>query len=245
MRQENTMTPLTLEQVDADGALRETAAAVAGDTRAAFLRRTGLLGGGALGGAALLGLVAEGAEAQSAGDRSILNFALTLEYLEAAFYREARRMGALEGELALFARVVGQHEDAHVRALRETLGRRAVARPRFDFRGTTESADTFTTTAIALEETGVGAYKGQAARIGSDAVLAAALAIHSVEARHTGWIRDLAGLNPAPVALDPPLTRAQTLRRVARTRFVVAAPRRRAGGGGGGGGGGGTPRFTG
>jgi len=153
-------------------------------------------------------------------------------------------MGALQGELALFARVVGQHEDAHVRALRATLGRRAVARPRFDFRGTTESAEASTETAIALEETGVAAYKGQAPRIRSDAVLAAALAIHSVEARHTGWIRDLAGLNPAPLSLDPPLTRAQTLRQVARTRFIVAAPprrRRRPTGGGGGT----APRFTG
>ncbi len=221
------MNPLTLEEVDADGAIRETAAAVAGDTRAAFLAKAGLLGGGTLGGGALLGLMAEGAEAQSARDISILNFALTLEYLEAAFYREARGMGALEGELALFARVVGRHEDAHVRALRETLGRRAVARPRFNFRGTTEDAETFTATAIALEETGTAAYKGQAPLIDSEAILAAALTIHSVEARHTAWIRDIAGLNPAPVALDPPATRQQTLAAVARTRFIVGPGRRR------------------
>ena len=234
------MHPLTLEQVDQDGAIRETAEAAAGDTRAQFLARAGLLGGGALGGAALLALATGEARAQSRGDVRILNFALTLEYLEAAFYREAVRMGALEGELALFARVVGAHERAHVRALRQALGRRAVARPRFNFRGTTEDAEAFTETAIALEETGAAAYKGQAANIDSDAILAAALSIHSVEARHTAWIRDIAGLNPAPRGLDRPLTRAQTLRVVRRTRFIRAqAPRR------GGGGGGGRPRFTG
>jgi len=229
------MHPLTLDQVDRDGAVREAAEAAAGDTRAAFLVKAGL--GGALGGAALLALATGEARAQSRSDVRILNFALTLEYLEAAFYTEAVSMGALDGELALFARVVGAHERAHVRALRQALGSAAVRRPRFNFRGTTEDADAFTATAIALEETGTAAYKGQAANIDSDAVLEAALAIHSVEARHTAWIRDIAGLNPAPRGLDRPLTRAQTLRVVARTRFIRPARRR--------GGGGAAPRFTG
>jgi len=229
------MHPLTLDQVDRDGAVREAAEAAAGDTRAAFLVKAGL--GGALGGAALLALATGEARAQSRSDVRILNFALTLEYLEAAFYAEAVSMGALDGELALFARVVGAHERAHVRALRQALGSAAVRRPRFNFRGTTEDADAFTATAIALEETGTAAYKGQAANIDADAVLEAALAIHSVEARHTAWIRDIAGLNPAPRGLDRPLTRAQTLRVVARTRFIRPARRR--------GGGGAAPRFTG
>lgn len=141
---------LTLEGVDADGAVREAAA---GDTRAAFLARCGMLGGGLLGGGALLSLMADDAGAQSRRDVHILNFALTLEYLEAAFYTEAEKMGALDGELALFARVVGAHERAHVRALKKVLGRRAVKRPRFNFRGTTESARRFAATARALEDT--------------------------------------------------------------------------------------------
>ncbi len=106
------------------------------------------------------------------------------------------------------------------------LGRRAVARPRFNFRGTTEDAETFTETAIALEEVGVAAYKGQAPLIRSRSILAVALQIHSVEARHAAWIRDIAGLNPAPRPLDPPLSRTQVLRRVAATRFIVAQRRR-------------------
>ena len=216
---------LTLEQVDDDGAIRETMAAAAGDTRAAFLAKAGLFGGGLFGSAALLGLMADGAAAQSRGDVAILNFALTLEYLEAAFYTEAEKKGALKGELALFARVVGAHERAHVKALRDVLGRRAVKRPRFDFHGTTERVSAFKATAQALEDTGVAAYKGQAPRIDSDAVLRAALAIHSVEARHAAWIRDINGKPPAPAAFDKPQTMTQILATVAQTRFIVPARR--------------------
>ena len=220
------MHELTLDTVDADGAIREAAEAVAGDTRAQFLTKAGFAGGGLLGGGALLALMAEGAEAQTRSDVEILNYALTLEYLEAAFYTEAERMGALRGELALFTRVVGEHERAHVRALRATLGRRAVARPRFNFRGTTEDPELFQQTAIVLEDTGVSAYKGQAPRIRSDALLAAALSIHSVEARHAAWIRRIAGEDPAPAAFDPALSMRQTLRAVAGTRFIVQGRRR-------------------
>jgi len=239
------MERLTLDQVDTDGAIRETAEAVAGDTRARFLARAGLLGGGAVGGGALFGLMTGEAQAQGAGDVAILNFALTLEYLEAAFYREANAMGALDGELAVFSRVAGGHERAHVEALRSVLGRRAVARPSFNFRGTTEDAETFTATAVVLEDTGVAAYKGQAPLVRAEAILQAALAIHSVEARHASWIRGIAGEPEAPRAFDRPLSRPAVLRAVAQTRFIVAAqqPRRRPSGGGGGGGG--TPRFTG
>ncbi len=214
---------LTLDQLDRDGALRETASVAAGDDRAAFLLKAGMLGGGVFGGAALLGLLTDEARAQSLsrGDVTILNFALVLEELEAAFYREARRSGVLRGQLALFARVVGAHENAHVRTLRQVLGGQAVGRPRFDFGETTQHRRLFVRTAIALEETGTAAYKGQAPLIESTDILAAALSIHSVEARHTAWIRDIAGLNPAPRGLDRPLTRTQTLRRVRRTGFIV------------------------
>src|SRR5919107_3892470 len=227
---------MALDVVDVDGAIRETAAAAAGDTRAGFLAKAGLLGGGLIGSSALLGLDPASAAAAGKGDIAILNYALTLEYLEAAFYTEAEKMGALDGELALFARVVGAHERAHVKALRQVLGRRAVAKPRFNFRGTTESARTFATTAQVLEDTGVSAYAGQAPRVKADAVLQAALAIHSVEARHAAWIRDINGAPPAPRAFDQPLSRGQVLAAVAQTRFIV--PRRRTSGAA-------SPRFTG
>ena len=221
------MQALTLEAVDADGAIREAMDGVKGDTRAAFLAKAGLLGGGAIGGSALLALMADDAHAAHTGDRAILNFALTLEYLEAAFYTEALEMGALDGELLLFARVVGRHERAHVKALRAALGRYAVKKPRFNFRGTTEDPDAFAATAQVLEDTGVAAYKGQAPLVKSNAVLQAALAIHSVEARHAAWIRDFNGEAPAPNAFDPALTKRQVLRAVAGTRFIVAQRRTR------------------
>ncbi len=212
---------LTLEHLDRDGALHETAAGALGDDRATFLMKAGMAGGGLLGGGALLALMADDAEAQTPGDVSILNFALVLEFLEAAFYRDAVRKGALRGELLQFARVVGGHERAHVRALLEVLGPQAVERPTFDFRDTTSNRRLFVRTAIQLEQTGLGAYKGQAPLIQSPTVLAAALSIHSVEGRHTAWIRDIAGLNPAPRGLDAPIARADVVERVRRTFFWV------------------------
>ena len=219
-------TTIDLDVLDADGALRETGAAAAGDTRARFLAKAGLLGGG-LFGASALGAPAIAGAATSSGDIAILNYALTLEYLEAAFYTEAEAMGALSGELALFARVVGAHERAHVKALKAALGRKAVKRPRFNFRGTTEDAAKFAATAQVLEDTGVSAYAGQAPKIKSDAILKAALAIHTIEARHAGWIRDINGEPPAPRAFDRPLTKGQVLAAVAQTRFIVPPRRRR------------------
>jgi rubrerythrin len=213
----------SLQALDADGAIQETMAAAPEHTRAAFLKRAG---GGLAGGGLLMALAADAASAATPRDVSILNFALTLEYLEAAFYAEALRKGALRGRLAAFA----DHEATHVVALRKALGSAAVKKPRFDFQSTTSSAATFTATSITLEDTGVKAYKGQAPRIQSDAVLKAALAIHAVEARHASWIRDLAGQSPAPVAFDTALTMGQVLAAVAKTGFIVAAP---------------APRFTG
>ena len=219
---------LTLDVIDADGAIQETAAAAAGDTRARFLAKAGLLGGGLVGSSALLGFNPATAGAQSATrDIAILNYALTLEYLEAAFYTEAEAMGALDGELAQFAVVVGAHERAHVKALKAVLGSKAVKRPRFNFRGTTEDSAQFAATAQVLEDTGVAAYKGQAPRLKSNALLEAALAIHAVEARHAGWIRDINGDPPAPEAFDEALSMRQVLAAVAGTRFIVAPRRRR------------------
>jgi hypothetical protein len=190
-----------------------------GTTRGQFLARAGLAGGGAL--AASFGLdPALAAAATSKGDIAILNYALTLEYLEAAFYTEAEAMGALSGELALFAQVVGEHERAHVKALKAVLGRKAVKQPKFNFRGTTEDAAKFAATAQVLEDTGVAAYKGQAGLVKSNAVLVAALSIHAVEARHAGWIRAINGAPPAPAAFDAPLSMKQVLAAVAKTKFI-------------------------
>ncbi|MBE2314621.1 ferritin-like domain-containing protein [Solirubrobacter sp. CPCC 204708] len=211
---------LDLEAVDVDGAIRETQDEAM--TRSSAFRRAVAFGGGLFGGATLLGLLSPNAFAQSKGDVAILNYALTLEYLEAEFYTQAEARAGLSGELLGFAQVVGQHERSHVAGLREALGSAAVKKPKFNFRGTTENAQDFAATAQLLEDTGVAAYKGQAAAIRSNAVLTAALAIHAVEARHAAWIRDINGAPPAPAAFDEALSMKQVLSAVAKTRFIVA-----------------------
>ena len=215
---------LTLEQVDQDGAIREAAERVEGDSRADFLRRAVLFGGAFAGGGAAVAALAKPASAASRNDVAILNFALTLEYLEAAFYAEAVRKGALSGRTLEFAQIVAGHERAHVAFLKKALGSAAVARPRFNFRGTTSNAAKFRATAAALEQTGVRAYGGQAANIDADAILKAAVSIFTVEARHAAWIRHILGQAPAPRAFETFLTMGQVLAAVARTGFIVAAP---------------------
>ena len=216
------MSELTLAAVDHDGAIGESRAALPEDTRGQFLRKAGVAGGGLAGGGLLMALNSgTAAAATSKGDIAILNFALTLEYLESAFYAEALRRGALTGRVLKFARVVADHEQAHVDALKKALGRKAVARPKFDFQGTTATRSKFIQTAVTLEDTGVKAYKGQAPRIKSDAILEAALAIHSVEARHAAWIRHIDSKRPAPAAFDAALSKRQVLAAVKGTGFIV------------------------
>lgn len=215
------MTSIPIDELDRDGALWEAEDEVAGDSRADFLKKAMAAGGGLAGGGALLGLLATEGRAQTATDVSILNFALTLEELEAAFYREAVAGGALTGRTLRFARVTGAHEDAHVAFLRQALGSAAIARPQFNFMGTTTNSQQFIATAVTLEETGVAAYKGQAPLIETPAVLGAALTIHSVEARHAAWVRRIAGMRPVIGPADAALTREQVLAAVGATGFIV------------------------
>jgi Ferritin-like domain len=212
---------LRLDQLDRDGALREAAAALPASTRRAFLARAGLGAGAAL--VAGLGL-AEGARGQGSGDVGIVNFALTLEYVQAGFYSDAERIGALSGVAARAAAQIGAVERAHVAALQGALGSQAVARPTFDFQGTTADGDAFLRTAVAFEDLGTAAYKGQLTELRSKDFLAAALSIHSVEARHAAWIRYLAARPPAATAFDQPVSRARAEEIVASTGFIVAAP---------------------
>ncbi len=217
---------LTLAQVDRDGALAETLDRIGPDSRAGFLRKGAILGGGIIGGGAVLSaLFADAAEAATENDIAIANFALTLEYLEAEFYTEAVAMGAIRNaRVRRFAQVVAAHERTHVAALKGMLGARAVAKPSFDFQGTTENEAKFKATAQVLEDTGVMAYAGQAPRVDANAVLKAALAIHTVEARHASWIRHINGAPPAPAAFDKPKTMAQILAAVGKTGFISTGP---------------------
>jgi rubrerythrin len=209
---------LRLDDLDRDGAITEAL-----DGLDDVSSRAGFLSGALLGSGALLAAFAAPASATAAKTRdvSILNFALTLEELQAAFYTEVERNKVLHGALKQQADTVGATERAHVRAFRSALGRAAIKRPHFDFGGATEGADAFRKTAVAFEDLAVAAYKGQAPRITSRAYLASALAIHSVEARHAAWIRRLANASPVQGAFDEPLSGRKVAAIVGRTRFVV------------------------
>jgi rubrerythrin len=218
-----------LTDIDVDGAIQETAEK-AGVNRADLLKRAAIGGGAILGSSALLGMLPSVASAAStgrqassgaAGDIAILNFALTLEFLEAAFYAEAVKKGALKGEAAKYAKVVASDEAQHVAFLKSALGMHAVKSPTFDFKGTTASQTTFLKTAMALEDTGVSAYAGAAPSISNKKTLAAALSVHSVEARHAAWVRNILGVTPAPVPFDAAKTKAQVLKIVTGTGFIT------------------------
>jgi rubrerythrin len=221
---------LSLVEVDCDEAVQSTLTEAReviadGETRSAFLGRTGsLAGGGLLIGAIPVALAAAQGGGLSKGDVKILNYALTLEYLEAAFYAEAVSKGKLDGIAQTFANTVAQHEAAHVAALQKTLGSQAVKKPSFDFKGTTGGKKTFLKTAQTLEDTGVAAYQGQADKIKSATVLAAAGSILAVEARHAAWVRDIIGAGksnlPAPSAFSAPKSMSEVLSAVKGTGFI-------------------------
>ena len=216
------MSQPTIEQIDVDGAIRETAEAAAGDSRAAFMTKAALGAGGLMGGGAVFAALTGSASAASTGDVAILNFALTLEYLERDFYAAAIRNKAVgSGTEKRFASIAHSHEASHVAALKKALGSKAIKSPTFDFGAAVQSVKKFTATSIELEDTGVRAYKGQAPLIQSSAILAAALSIHSVEANHAAWIRFIAGEVPTYTgAFEKPLTKAQVLKAVHKTGFI-------------------------
>lgn len=190
-------------------------------TRAKFLR-SALFGGGVLllGGIPLLSRAPRIASADQSPkmDKEILNFALLLEYLEDAFYRDAQKGGALSGELQTFAEEVGRHEAAHVELLRTALGADARSRPNFEFGGVTSDPERFLSAAVLLEETGTAAYIGQGANL-SNGIAVTAGRIASVEARHTAWIRDIAGRPPAPHAADPAMSRQEVSAAIRESGF--------------------------
>ena len=220
------------ESIDPSGSIEEASSTSFAFTRGELLRTT------------IAGLViAAGSETpvasaaeQRNSDIAILNYALSLEYLQAAFYTEAERRGALTGGLADQAKVVGAHERAHVAALLEHLGTEAIKRPSFDFHGVTESPKSFTETAVALEDLSVAAYADRAPLITSRAYLVAIVGIQSVEARHAAWIRRLAGAVPSAHAFDEPASPTRVTGLVASTHFVVERARTSAHG---------APHFTG
>jgi hypothetical protein len=200
---------IKLEQVDADGALRDGAETVEGDSRADFFRKAAIGGTGMLGGGVLLAgfpQIAMAGKPSRRQDVSILNFALTLEYLEDEFYKQAlRNIQFTIPNLERVTRKVSSHETIHVRFLKRTLRRKAISKPRFDFGSAVTDEQEFLDTSQVLEDTGVTAYLGQARRILQKPVLTAAATILAVEARHAAFIAEINGNSFAPRAFDRPV----------------------------------------
>jgi rubrerythrin len=214
---------ITLEVVDADGAIREASDDIGSDTRGDFLRKAAVGGGSLLAGGVLMGgmpTLASAARRSKKNDVAILNYALTLEYLEAAFYNEAIKNGKLSGDVLAAAKIVQKHENAHVKALKKALGSAAVKKPKFDFKDTTSDPAKFLQTAVTLENTGVAAYSGQATNILQPAVVKAAVSILTVEARHASRFNTLAGANFAPRSFDVPSSKKRVLKAVKATGFI-------------------------
>ena len=187
-----------------------------GDLSRGELILKGALAAGAVYGVGMVGPFVRQALAMSGGsDVDILNFALTLEYLESTFYREAKTRAKASGTLKALIGMLADDEQQHVEALTSTikqLGGKPVAGPKFvfpysDTAGFLELAQTF-------EDTGVSAYNGAAPSITSKEVLASAGSIVQIEARHAAAIRLQNERPPAPVAFDPTLDEAQVLKAV-------------------------------
>lgn len=156
------------------------------------------------------GLAATGSKSKSAtksmfgglgmaSNTDVLNFALTLEYLERSYYRQGLATSGLipAADEKVFA-TISKHEDAHVAFLLAALKDDAIPEPEFDFTGAPGGLDlnpfgdypTFLALAQGFEDTGVRAYKGQAGALANDnTLLQYALQIHSVEARHAAQVR--------------------------------------------------------
>lgn len=142
--------------------------------------------------------VAKSAADSNKSDLDILNYALTLEYLEADFYAKTIASGLVKDpKVGSIAKKFGETEQEHVDALIATikkLGGKPVAAPKSNFQPTFDKGLMATLNAAAdVENLGAAAYLGQAGNIKNKEVLAAALAIHTVEARHAAALNTLVG----------------------------------------------------
>jgi hypothetical protein len=154
---------------------------------------------------------ASGSDAAS-GDLAIVNYALTLEYLESQFYAKVIKSGLFHGKNLSILKTFGDEETEHVKALKTVAGQlgTAAAEPMGKF--PIHSAVQVTKLAASVENLGASAYLGQAAKIKSKEILAAALSIHTIEARHAATLNLLLKKSPTPDgAFAKPMSMAQVL----------------------------------
>jgi glutamine cyclotransferase len=184
---------------------------VHGMTRSSFILKGALATGAVYGVSAITPFVGSALAASS--DVDILNFALTLEYLETDFYESTGTKVGLTGQAKTLAKSFGSEEAEHVAALTKAIkasGGKPVAKPTFVF--PVKDQASFLKLAYTLENTGVGAYNGAGPSLKSKALLAAAGSIVQIEARHAASIAVLTGGKITPNgAFDEPLTMKQVL----------------------------------
>jgi len=195
---------------------------IQGVTREAFLIRATLAAGATYGALSATPFITKALAQDSGGDIDILNYALTLEYLEAEFYTLAvKQVKGLSGDEMKLAKELRDNEDEHVDALAATvkkLGGKPVAKPKLDFGGAFADRATFLKTANTLEDAGVSAYNGAGPLIESVEVLAAAGSIVQIEARHAALIRLVRDKPPAPLTFDKPATMDAIIKKI--TPFI-------------------------
>ena len=140
--------------------------------------------------------------ADTSGDLEIVQYALTLEHLETDFYNAVIDAGVIKDmALAETAKMIRDNEQEHVDALTATVEKLGGTpeRPKTNFDAVLEGGpDMVLMTAAEVENLGAAAYLGQAGRIQSEEVLAAALAIHSVEGRHAAALNSVVGKTIVP-----------------------------------------------
>ena len=155
------------------------------------------------------------------GDIGIVNYALTLEYLEAAFYADVIRSGLFRGKDLALIKEIGKNEQEHVTALTAAVkqaGAQPAPKPKTEF--PLDSAESVLELAATVENLGAAAYLGQATAIKDKAILASALAIHTVEGRHAAALNVLTGKPATDTAFAEPADAATVLDSV--KPFIVA-----------------------
>ena len=179
-------------------------------TRAQFILRGAFAVGATYGTGAVAPFVSRAFAVVPESDLAVVEFALGLEQVEAAFYKAALEFAGLGGEMQELATEFAKHEDDHAKALSQLitqLGGKPAPAPKTKF-GLTDQAS-FVKLAVQLEDTGVGAYNGAAPSVKTPDLLATFGGIVQTEARHSGALRMVAGMDPAPQAFEKPIAAPQ------------------------------------